>query len=114
MLDFQLVGGKIIVVATVDDKESILTAKLINKVFNYAIEDSGMASIDSENLRHELQKTMNVLYDSLLLYVEDGSENELLKASIIEMIDKKAKFAGFTRAYVRRNNDSFPEFNELL
>jgi len=112
-LDFVLEGDEVKVATIVENSESALTAKLINKVFNYTNDDSGMSPKDSEFLRQELQKTMNVLYDSLLLYLEDVG-NERLKESIMEMLDKRARFAGFTRAYIRRNVDSFQVFNCLI
>ena len=107
VIDHELREDCVCVTAFKDDEAVLLTAELINEVFNSR--KSGTLCYASEFRMNRLQETMNNLYCILDEYYND-MDDQFLSDTIIVMISRDTEFSVFTRGHIRRNKELFVEF----
>ena len=61
----------------------------------------------------ELQLNMNMFYRQLLCYIND-EKDAYAKRILRRMLQRTAAFSGFTRCYIRKHRDDYPELAEYL
>lgn len=88
------------------DQEAVLTAKLVQEVFN--IRNTGMRVIKSDLRLKKLQEEMNVLYTQLEAY-KHQPESSINKRTLKALLKRESAFAGFKRRYIRDRLDEYPE-----
>lgn len=94
-----------------EDEEARVTAELITEVFMY--DGAPLRKNDAKAKLDGLQMTMNRLYRHLRAYCLTPSD-PMAKKSLRLMLQRSAKFAGFTRCYVREHLDRYPGLAEYL
>ena len=82
------------------DREALLTAELIEDVFNST--STGIRTKAGQVRLRELQVVMNTLYKQLERYRQDPNDSRTIK-TICGLLDRTAKFSGFARSYVREH-----------
>ena len=82
------------------DREALLTAELIEDVFNST--STGIRTKAGQVRLRELQVVMNTLYKQLERYRQDPNDIRTIK-TICGLLDRTAKFSGFARSYVREH-----------
>lgn len=88
------------------DKKAARTAELVWEVFNK--KNTEMRVVKSEMRLQELQKEMNILYDTL----EDIKKNPASKTTarkLKALLRRESGFAAFKRCYVRDHAEQFPQ-----
>ena len=111
LLSQELVGNEVRVGLLADhDDEAGLTAELIEEVF--MTNRTGLRSKASSVRLKELQMTMNVLYAKLADY--RSGEDCRAEDTIAAMLRPEARYAGFTRHYVRTHIDAYPGLHRHL
>lgn len=88
----------------------IMTAQLLTECFEKT--NSGIREIECQNLVYDLIETMNYLYKIMDEYKKDTSDENLMY--LRNMLCRAHKFAGFTRAYVRRHIKEFPALSQYI
>ena len=70
----------------------------------FELRNTAIRTLEAQVKVNELKRVMTILYNELDSYRKDKSSKSL---SILNaMLDRKYKFAGFTRAYVRDHIES--------
>lgn len=92
------------------DDEAGLTAELIEEVF--MTDHPRLRSKASSVRLKELQITMNVLYTKLADY--RSGEDCRAEDTIAAMLRPEARYAGFTRHFVRTHIDAYPRLRRYL
>lgn len=112
VLDYHLVAGHISVkpLGQAPEPEAVLTADLLTDCFE--LMNTGIREQECKIRKDELSKTMISLYKQLGDYKKTGA-NKSLKA-LRGMLSRTYKFAGFTRAYVRRHLEKYPNLAEYV
>ena len=87
-----------------DSPEAKTTASLIQDCFEK--QNTGIRVLESEARLRALQQTMDTLYHSLSAYLENPQGKNL--RTVRGMLDRRYKFAGFTRTYVRQHIQEYP------
>lgn len=88
------------------DEKAVRTAELVWEVFNK--KNTEMRVVKSEMRLQELQKEMNILYDTL----EDIKKNPASKTTarkLKALLRRESGFAAFKRCYVRDHAEQFPQ-----
>ena len=107
MLEQELVGDEVRVRVLVDgDQEAMSTAELIEEVF--MSEDPRIRALQSDVRLKGLQKQMNMLYANLQDYRKNRKDKVALMTLKL-MLKPGARFAGFTRCYVRKHLLEYPD-----
>lgn len=91
-------------------ENTIMTAQLLTECFEKT--NTGIREIECQNLVNELTETMNLLYKILYEYKTNASNENLMYLKT--MLCRKYRFAGFTRAYVRKHITDFPALSECI
>lgn len=112
VLDYQLVDGHVCVTPSgqAPTEKAILTADLLTACFEHM--NTGIREMECKIRKDELSTTMNSLYKQLEEY-QKTSSNKSLRA-LRGMLSRTYKFAGFTRAYVRANLETYPYLSEYV
>lgn len=100
-------NGDVVASSLDEDEKSIMTAELINEVFN--LKDSGTRIYASDARLEKLKEEMLLLTDMLIEYEKAPSDG--LKHRIKILLDRKRAFAAFKRDYVR---DNIVKYQDLL
>lgn len=98
-------NGNVVVVNIDEDEKSIMTAELINEVFN--LKDSGTRVYSSDFRLNKLKEEMLLLMKTLTDYRKTPTSGLKRKLSIL--LDKKTAFAAFKRDYIRDNGSSYTD-----
>lgn len=80
------------------DQEALLTADLIEEVFNST--STGIRTEAGLVRLRELQVVMNTLYKQLERYQKNPDDERTIR-TICGFLDRTAAFAGFSRSFVR-------------
>ena len=83
-----------------EDQEALLTAELIEEVFNST--STGIRTEAGQVRLRELQVVMNTLYKQLERYRQNPDDGRTIK-TLCGFLDRAAPFSGFTRSYVREH-----------
>lgn len=112
LIEQELEGNKVHVgVLDKSDQEAVRTAELIEEVF--MSDNPPLREIDAQARLEELQKCMNLLFRSIISY-SANAEDVVAKRRLRAMLARDAKFAGFTRCFVRKNLQLFPGLAQYL
>lgn len=87
-----------------------MTAQLITECFEK--KNTGIRILECKTRIDALQKTMTILYNSLNEYKQEPTVKTF--RTLRGMLNRTYKFAGFTRAYVRKHVEDYPELAELV
>ena len=100
------------VVVKARDKEnsSVVTAKLLEKVFNEA--NTGIRIIAQSQRMQELRKEWNIFQNLLRDYRKNKSA--YTRRKIRARLSTKSAFAAFKRDYIREHQSEYKEFQELV
>ena len=100
------------VVVKARDKEnsSVVTAKLLEKVFNEA--NTGIRIIVQSQRMQELRKEWNIFQNLLRDYRKNKSA--YTRRKIRARLSTKSAFAAFKRDYIREHQSEYKEFQELV
>ena len=101
----ELYEGKVCVTAVVDTPEAKTTASLVEDCFE--LRNQAIREKECQVKVRALQSTMNLLYKELNKYQIGKTERSL--RTLRGMLNRKYKFSGFTRTYVRDNLEKYPE-----
>ena len=93
------------------DKRAVLTADLIQEVFN--IKNTGMRVCKSALRLQKLNMEMNILYDNLE-EMRRNPESKVVRRKLRALLRRESEFAAFKRNYVRENQDRFPQLAEYI
>ncbi len=100
VLNYYLLGSQVKVsVKDPTDREALLTAELIEEVFN--TQSTGIRTEAGQVRLKELQTVMNTLYIQLDRYRKKPNNVRTIK-TLCGLLDRTGKFSGFARSYVRR------------
>lgn len=109
---FRMYEGNICVTAMDSaDKRAVLTADLIQEVFN--IKNTGMRVCKSALRLQKLNMEMNILYDNLE-EMRRNPESKVVRRKLRALLRRESEFAAFKRNYVRENQDRFPQLAEYI
>lgn len=111
-IDF-IVDGKCVCVRAKDcgDSEAVLTATLVDEVFNK--KNTGMRVYKCQVRIDELLKEMNVLFDILEKYNDQGCTYRI-KQTLKGLLDRKSSFAEFKRYYIKTHYDIYPNIIKFI
>lgn len=111
-ITFTLKGDNVHIAAkNKNDPEAVLTAALVQEVFN--IKNTGMRIYKSEMRFLELNKEMNILYDNLQ-EMKRKPTSKIVMRKLKALLRRESKFAAFKRNYIRDNADQFPQLLQFL
>ena len=105
VLDQKFIEGHVVVDATDDSDSAKLTAKLLKECFEQT--NTGIRVLECETRVTALKETMNLLYKTLEKYGKKPSERT--KHALEGMLSRSYRFSGFTRTYVRMNQEKYPD-----
>ncbi|MBE6950728.1 MAG: hypothetical protein E7451_05250 [Ruminococcaceae bacterium] len=105
-----LVDGHVVVTPLLRTPEAENTADLVHDCFE--LSNRPIRKLESQNKVKALMRTMNVLFKNLERF-EQGSGKRVLPA-LRGMLDRRYKFAGFTRTYVRDHLDRYPDLEPYV
>lgn len=88
------------------DTKALFTAELVNEVFN--LKNTGMRVYKSHMRFQELNKEMNVLYDTLE-EMKKKPESRIVLRKLKGLLRRESRFAAFKRNYIRENIEKFPQ-----
>lgn len=112
LIDFMLKDDTVSVNAKDDsDKETIVTAQLVNEVFNKT--NTEMRVHKCQVRVDELFKEMNALLDTLEKY-KTNEHSIIVQRTLRGLLDRKSPFAEFKRNYVRIHQDIYPKLIEFI
>jgi len=111
MLEQLFIDGTVDVKPLCKDKQAIMIAKLITECFEK--NTTGIKTLESKTLKRALQKTMDVLFQLLKQYKKNPAKERNL-AALRGLLDRKHKFAGFIRTYVRNHLKEYPVLTEYV
>ncbi|MCS0791651.1 hypothetical protein NX021_26410, partial [Cytobacillus firmus] len=96
-----------------DDKKALLTAELLDKVYNGT---TPMKTIESHYIREELVKELLNFLNSLQRYYTAGTEElkHYYKLQINEQLHSSSAFTMFKRSIIRDDPSLMREFRESL
>lgn len=106
----ELVGGVVCVTPLAGTPEASNTAELIRDCFE--LRNTGIRVIECRNKVRDLQGRMTQLHDELDAYRETKSAGSLRR--LRGMLRREAKYAGFSRAYVRAHLSEYPDLEEYV
>lgn len=106
----ELIGGHVVVTPVLRTPEAENTADLVQDCFELC--NRPIRKLESQNKVKALMRTMNVLFKNLER-LEQGSGKRALPA-LRGMLDRRYKFAGFTRTYVRDHLDRYPDLEPYV
>ena len=110
IIKHELLDGKVRVSPLEDSIEARTTAALVQDCFE--LRNTAIRTLEAQVKVNELKRVMTILYNELDSYRKDKSSKSL---SILNaMLDRKYKFAGFTRAYVRDHIESYPDLKSAI
>lgn len=110
VLDHIFENGHVAVHPLQDTPESKMTAELLTECFEKT--RTGIRELECRTLKNALSETMNLLYKQLLEYCEMPSAKNLRVLRM--MLNRTYRFAGFTRAYVRKHLETYPDLAEYV
>lgn len=100
LLSYSLQENRVAVSVFVkSDSEAILTAKLIEEIFNTT--STGIRTKAAQARLYELQRTMVGFYATLEQYKHDPDNNKVIK-KLRGLLSREAEYSCFTRAYARK------------
>lgn len=105
VLDQELLADHVVVTALADTEEAKITAQLLTECFE--TRNTGIRVLECQTRVNALKRTMIILYKALEAYKANKSEKNMRVLRAI--LDRRYKFAGFTRTYVRRHISEYPE-----
>lgn len=109
---FRLQDGNVSVLAkNSDDMKAVLTATLVQEVFN--IKNTGMRIYKSDMRLQELNKEMNILYDNLE-EMKSNPESKVVLRKLKALLRRESKFAAFKRNYIRENSNQYPQLLQYI
>lgn len=110
LIQQELNNGKVCVSALIDTVEANTTASLVEDCFE--LRNHSIREKESQNKVRSLQKTMNVLYKELDKYQSKKTQRSF--RTLRGMLSREYKFAGFTRTYVRKHIDTYPDLAQFV
>lgn len=103
-LEYAISEGRVVVESKDMESSSIKTAELLMDCFEKR--NTGIREHTCEVRVRALKTTMTLLYKTLNAY----KNNDKLALEVLKiMLSRSYRFAGFTRAYVRRNINTYPD-----
>lgn len=93
-----------------NDVSSVVTAELLDKVFNRA--NTGIRKIAQIQRRRALKEELNKFQKLLNEYCQNKSDYKRKK--IRALLRTKTAFAAFKRDYIREHQDEYKEFQEFV
>lgn len=112
LISFRLENGEVNVLSKDStDEKSVLTADLVYEVFNTT--NTGMRVRKSALRLKELNKEMNILYDTLEDYRKKPN-SIVVQKTLAAILRRESAFAAFKRCYVRENINKFPQLKEYI
>ena len=105
-LNQELIDNHVKVEPLNESREAQMTAQLITECFEK--NNTGIRIWECETRVKALQRTMTVLYKTLEKYKKKPTAQT--KHVLLGMLNRGYKFAGFTRTYVRKHIDEYPDF----
>lgn len=109
-LHCQYNNGDVSVISLDEDEKSIMTAELINEVFN--LKNTGTRVYASDLRMDKLKEEMLLLMDALIGYKKVPSAG--LKRKLGVMLSRNRAFASFKRDYVRDNRAKYIDLQILV
>lgn len=106
----ELIEGHVHVSLLIESPEAEATAKLIEECFEYT--NTAIRTKECEVRIEALQTVMTVLCKQLAMYRKNKTPRT--EKTLRGMLDRKYKFAGFTRTYVRNHLDCYPELKQYV
>lgn len=106
----ELIEGHVKVSLLTESSEAKATANLIKECFEYT--NTAIRTKECEVRIEALQTVMTILYKQLSKYHKHRTPQ--LERTLRAMLDRKYKFAGFTRTYVRNHLDHYPELKQYV
>lgn len=111
LLDQELIEDTVRITPLAEGRDVQLTAELIEEVF--MSDTPALRGYESDMCLKELQKQMNLLYESLKRYQTD--KNDVVAFRTIRVILKpESAFAGFARCYIRKHLSDYPELEPCV
>lgn len=112
LIDFMLMGDSVIVNAKGNsDKEALVTAELVNEVFNK--KNTGMRIYKCQVRVDELFKEMYALFDTLEKY-QNNNRSIIVQRTLRGLLNRKSPFAEFKRNYIRIHQDRYLELMQYI
>ena len=100
----ELLDSHVRVLPLNESDEARMTAQLITECFERT--NTGIR-IHACNIRvNALQETMSIFYRNLCEYAKNPTPK--INATLLGMLDRSYKFAGFTRTYIRQHIEDYP------
>lgn len=106
----ELIDGHVVVTSIVSTDKAVRTAELLTECFEK--QNTGIREYECSTRVEALEATMTTLYRCLANYKKKPNTRNY--RALRGMLSRGHKFAGFTRTYVRKHIDEYPELNELV
>lgn len=103
-------NGHVSVLALQATQEAKMTAELLTECFEKT--NTGIRILECQTRINALSQTMNLLYKCLDIYKKSPCDRNL--RTLRGMLSRTYKFAGFTRAYVRKHLETYPDLAEYV
>lgn len=104
----ELINGHVHITPLDDLQESIITSELITECFEQV--NTGTRTLECRTRVVALSKTLSVLYKQLKKYKTNKNPKSI--KTLHAMLNRNYKFAGFTRTYVRKHLEEYPDFEQ--
>lgn len=106
-ISFRLQENEVIAKAkSSKDSEAVLTAMLVEEVFN--LRNTAMRDYKRDFRFRKLNEEMNILYDNLE-EMKKKPESGVIMRKLKALLRRESAFAAFKRNYVRENSKQFPQ-----
>lgn len=106
----ELVEGHVCVSLLSESPEAAATAQLIEESFE--LTNTGIRTKECEVRIEALKTVMTILCKQFAMYRKNKATRS--ERTLRAMLDRKYKFAGFTRTYVRKHLDCYPELKQYV
>ena len=106
-------SGRVCVQPRIDTPEAIVTARLLTECFERR--NTGIRELECQTRVEELKAELSVLYKELgKLRFGTTQKKERAFRTLCGLLNRKHRFAGFLRTYVRSRLEDYPELEPLV